>query len=105
MDYQKRIAFKRLAWIEKAREGILSAVGDDVIDPTFKAFPATNDPLKFFLEAYLKRPLAKQTRSPMRQYIRLWAQTYDCVVPVINISDTAIKAEVYTKRRHFHGDK
>jgi hypothetical protein len=102
MNYQRDVVRRRLEWIEKAREGILAAVGDDVIDPTFKALP-TSDPLKFFLEASLKRPLSKNTRTPLRQYIRIWAKMYDCEVPIINISDSGIKAEVYTKGRHFHG--
>lgn len=102
MDYQKEIIRRRLEWVEHARQGILAAIGDDIIEPDFKAFP-TDDPIKFILEAYLRQPLATSTRAPLRKYMRLWARLYDCEVPIINISAKEIRAEVYTKGRHFHG--
>jgi hypothetical protein len=93
----KQAALKRLDWVEKARIGIIAAI-DDAVDPTFKVFP-TVDPLKFILKISLTRPLRKSTRDPLRQYLRCWAQEYGCDVPIINIENNRVQAQVLTRQK------
>jgi hypothetical protein len=98
MDFgDKRLAQQRLAWVEHARAGIVSAIGD-VVDPTFKVIP-TVDPLRFILKISLNHPLQKNTRAPLRTYIRVWAQQFGCDVPQINIGPQRVQAEVLTRER------
>jgi hypothetical protein len=93
----RQAALKRLEWVEKARLGIVAAIGD-VVDPTFKVFP-TVDPLKFILKISLNRPLSKATRDPLRTYVRLWAQEFGCDVPIINIGRDRVQAQVLTRQK------
>jgi len=93
----KRLARQRLDWVELARAGIVSAVGE-VVDPTFKVVP-TVDPLKFILKITLRHPLQKNTRAPLRTYLRCWAKQYGCDVPIVNIGPSRVQAEVLTRER------
>lgn len=95
---KKHFAQQRLQWVEHARQGILAAVGDDVMDSQFKAYP-TVDPLRFILKITLLRPLAKGTREPLRRYLRAWAKEFSCDVPIIDIQDGWVQAEVLTQTR------
>jgi hypothetical protein len=92
----------RLQWVEYARVGILSAI-EDKVNPTFQVFP-TVDPLKVILKITVSRPLAKSTRSYFRTYIRCWASEFGCDVPIINIEDRHIQAEVLIVSRHWSRD-
>lgn len=104
MTYASRkSAQERLSWVEDARQGILRAIGDDVVHPQFLAFP-TVDPLKFMLKITLNRPLAKGTREPFRSYLRCWAEQQGCEVPIIRINDFWIQAEVLIQHRHWSRD-
>jgi len=98
-----KIARKRLEWVDHARAGILRAVGDDIVSTNFQVFP-TVDPIKFILKIQLIRPLGKDTRKPLRKYIRCWAKEWDCDLPRIDIDNKKITAEVFTKRRHYRRD-
>lgn len=93
-------ARERLSWVDDARQGILRAIGDDVINPNFKAFP-TVDPIKHILKITLRLPLSKSTRSHLRAYLRCWAEMNGCEVPIIRITDKHIQAEVLTKHRYW----
>jgi len=100
---QEQITRKRLQWVEHARQGILSAIGD-VVSPNFRVIPSV-DPLKFILRIKLNRPLQKRTRSPLRTYIRCWAKEFECDVPIININDHHIQAEILTRQRKWTRDQ
>jgi hypothetical protein len=103
MTSEERLARERLQWVEHARKGVLDAVGDDVVKPEFQVFP-TVDPLRFILKITLLRPLAKGTREPLRGYLRAWAQEYSCDVPVINITNAWVQAEILTQVRVWSRD-
>jgi hypothetical protein len=103
MTASERLARQRLQWVEHARIGILDAVGDDVVNPQFQVFP-TVDPLRFILKITLLLPLGKATREPLRGYLRAWAQEYGCDVPIINITDGWVQAEVLTRSRTWSRD-
>lgn len=100
---KQNFARQRLQWVEHARQGILSAVGEDVIGPRFEIYP-TADPLRFILKITLIRPLAEATRAPIRTYIRAWAKEFSCDVPIINIQNTWVQAEVLTQTRVWSRD-
>jgi len=100
---KERLARQRLQWVEHARLGILSAVGDDVIRSQFQVYP-TVDPLRFILKITLLHPLGKDTREPLRAYLRAWAQEFSCDVPIIDIHDGWIQAEVLTQTRTWSRD-
>jgi len=100
---KKHLAKTRLQWVEHARLGILSAVGEDVVKPQFRVF-STVDPLRFILSINLTLPLAKNTRKPLRDYIRAWAEEFGCEVPVIDIQNSRVQAEVLTKERVWSRD-
>jgi hypothetical protein len=100
---EEHLARNRLQWVELARQGILAAVGGDVVHSRFKVFP-TVDPLRFILTISLKLPLAKKTRKPLRDFIRAWAGEFDCEVPIIDIQNFRVQAEVLTKRRVWSRD-
>jgi len=91
---------KRLSWVENARQGMLRAMGDDFVDPTFQIFP-TVDPIRVILKITLRMPVRKETREPIRQYLRYWAEENGCELPVIRIEDTHIQAEVLIQHRHW----
>jgi hypothetical protein len=99
-DISQEILRERLSWIDSARNGILEAI-EGKVDATFKVHP-TVDPLKVILRINLYRPLCKNTREPLRTYLRLWAHKYDCRVPIVNINDKWIQAEVLIKSRRFN---
>jgi hypothetical protein len=103
MTSKERLARERLEWVELARRGILDAVGDDVVHPEFQVFP-TVDPLRFILKITLLRPLGKATREPLRGYLRAWAQEFSCDVPIIDIHDGWVQAEVLTQTRVWSRD-
>ena len=94
---------ERLAWVDVVREGIIAAVGSDVIFHTFQVRPTT-DPLKFIMRIPLLKPLAKETRQPLRVFIRQSAKGAGCVITKIYIGDREIRAEVSTKTRYWHKD-
>jgi hypothetical protein len=99
----QKAARDRLSWVEDARQGILRAIGDDVVQPLFKAHP-TVDPLKYILRITLRHPLAKETRPHIRAYLRCMADATGCDVPVIRITDQWIQAEVLTVHRYWSRD-
>lgn len=98
----QRTAKKRLEWIDPAREGILRAC-DDSVKQTFHVFP-TVDPIRFILKIPLRHPLGKNTRSPLRTYLRCWAEDNGCDIPIIRINDRYIQAEVLTVSRVWDRD-
>jgi hypothetical protein len=100
---QENMIRKRLEWIDPAREGILKACGDDVINETFTVFP-TVDPLRFILKISLRLPIGKKTREPLRAYLRCWAEDHGCDLPVIRINDRYVQAEVLTRSRTWNRD-
>lgn len=100
---RKRLTQERMQWVEYARQGILVAVGEDVVHPQFKIFP-TVDPLKFILKITLRMPLAKKTREPLRTYLRSWAGEFGCELPIINIEKAWVQAEVLTQHRKWSRD-
>lgn len=93
----------RLSWVESARQGILSAIGDDVVDTRFTVHP-TVDPLKLILKVTLRRPLAKNTKGHLRTYLRCHAESNGCELPTIKIKDSWIQAEVLIQSRHWSRD-
>lgn len=95
---KEHFARQRLQWVEHARQGILAAVGDDVMSPQFEVFP-TVDPLRFILKITLLRPVAKGTRGPLRTYLRAWAKEFSCDMPIIDIQERWVQAEVLTQTR------
>lgn len=103
MTSEEKLARQRLQWVEHARLGILSAVGDDVVHPQFQVFP-TVDPLRFILKITLLLPIGKATREPLRAYLRAWAQEFSCDVPIIDIHNGWIQAEVLTQQRTWSRD-
>ena len=101
-NVQDDIIRKRLAWVERVRQGLVDAL-DDVMNPKIRVFP-TVDPLRFILKVTLQRPLANATRQPLREYMRGVASLSGCELPVINITDRWIQAEVLTETRHWERD-
>jgi hypothetical protein len=99
----QKIARKRLEWVDLARGGIIRAC-DDVVGKTFHVFP-TVDPLRFILKIPLNFPIGKDTRAPLRAYLRCWAEDHGCDVPVIRINDYYIQAEILTRARVWHRDQ
>ena len=89
--------------MEHARQGILAAIGDEVIAPQFQVFP-TVDPLRFILKITLLLPLGKATREPLRMYLRAWAAEFSCDVPIVDIHESWIQAEVLTQTRVWSRD-
>lgn len=89
--------------MEHARKGILFAIGDDVVEPTFQVFP-TVDPIRFILKVTLRLPLGKNTRAPLRTYLRCWAAEFNCELTIIDITKTRIQAEILTKTRKWSRD-
>ena len=69
----------------------------------FKVF-TTVDPLRFILKITLHIPLAKETRAPLRRYLRCWASEFSCELPVINIQNRWVQAEVLTQQRVWSRD-
>lgn len=100
----QEINAKRLSWVESARQGILSAIGDDFIHPQFQVFP-TVDPIRFILKITLLVPLRKETKEALRDYLRGWAEEHDCELPVIRITNQWVQAEVLTRHRHLERDQ
>lgn len=63
------------------------------------------DPIKAYITIRLKRPIAKETRAPLRAYLREWAKTMDCDVTRVTIEKHAAVATVLTKRRNWNRDQ
>ena len=98
-EVKRKIDRKRLEWVNDAKDTLLMVFGDD-IDTNFKT-RRTVDPLRFILSINLRYPMPKEARAPIRRFIRMYAEKYDCEVPVIKINkDRFIRAEVLTKHRH-----
>lgn len=97
-----RLTRERLRWVEVFRIGILRLLGEDVVHHTVRVSP-TADPLKFILHLPLLRPMSKGSRKPFRQYMRQCAQECNCEVPIININNHYVQAEVLTKHRLWAG--
>ena len=96
-------AQERLRWLEDARQGLIRALGDGIIDPNISIF-TTVDPIKFIMKIKLLIPLGKGTRNPLRTYLRCWAKNSECELPTINIDNRRIQAELLTKRRFWRSD-
>jgi len=90
---------RRLAWVESARLGLISALGDDVMHSRVRVTP-TVDPLKLILSVALKIPLAKGTRPHLRTYLRCHAEMHGCELPIIRITDKRVQAEVLIESRY-----
>jgi hypothetical protein len=104
MDYaSQKVIEKRFTWVEPARQGIVRAIGDPIIHETVGILP-TVDPIRFILKLQLSRKLGKATRSPLRTYLRCWAEMEGCDLPIINITDRYIQAEVLIKHRQWERD-
>lgn len=89
---------KRLEWVKSAKKGLLMVFDDD-IDPNFK-IRSTVDPIRFILSITLRYPIAKEARRAVRFFIRTCASKGDCEVPVINITNSRVQAEILTKHRY-----
>lgn len=100
-DVNRKAILERLAWVEPARLGLLSALGDDVMNPRIRVAP-TVDPLKFILSVALRRPLAKETRPHLRAYLRCYAEMHRCELPIIRITDNRVQAEVLIQQRRWN---
>ena len=94
---------ERLSWVEGARQGILRALDDEIVNPRFSVFP-TVDPLRCILKITLKRPLAKATIPHLRRYLRCWAEQHGCELPIIRVNDGWVQAEVLTQQRVWSHD-
>jgi hypothetical protein len=93
---------KRLGWVPSASAAITRAL----IDVKLPAqITTTVDPIKVIVTMHLASPMHKDSRAPLRTFLRLYAKEWDCEVPRILIENKFIKAEVLTKRRHWHGGK
>ncbi len=104
MDHvSKKIIEKRFTWLEPARQGIIRAIGDPVIHEKMSIF-STVDPIRFILKLGLTRKISKATRDPLRTYLRCWAEMEGCELPIINITDRRIQAEVLIQHRHWERD-
>jgi len=97
------MARNRFQWVEMARLGIVSALGDDVVSARFMVYP-TVDPLRFILKITLHMPLVKGTRAPLRSYLRAWASEFSCDITTIDIQPRYIQAEVLTQSRVWSRD-
>lgn len=104
MTVSQDINRKRLRWIEHARQGILRALEEDMVDPEFRAH-STVDPLRFILKVTLRAPFGKELRESFRTYLRCWAEEFGCELPIINIKKNSVQAEVLTKQRHWSRDE
>jgi hypothetical protein len=104
MDHvNKKIIKKRFTWLEPARQGIIRAIGDPVIHEKMSILP-TVDPIRLILKLRLTRKIGKATREPLRTYLRCWAEMEGCELPIININDNCIQAEVLIQHRHWERD-
>lgn len=100
---KKRLAAKRLEWVAYAHQGIFEAVGDDVMSPKFKVH-STVDPLRFTLTTQLLTPLSKHTYTPLRRYLRIWAESYGCTVQSCRITNSGIQATILIRERTWDRD-
>lgn len=100
---KKRLAKKRLEWVTYAHQGILEAVGDDVMSSKFKVH-STVDPLRFTLTTQLLIPLSKHTRSPLRNYLKIWAESHGCTVQSCRITNSGIQATILIRERTWSRD-
>lgn len=96
-------AQERLRWLEDARQGLIRALGEGIVEPNISIF-TTVDPIKFILKIKLLIPLGKGTRNPLRTYLRCWAKNNACELPTINIDNKRIQAELLTTRRFWRSD-
>lgn len=94
----RQIVLKRIEWVEQARQDLLMALGEDIMQPTIHVVP-TVDPLRFILKITLKRPIQKGTREHLRMFLRSVAEEHACELPVINITDHWIQAELLIQQR------
>ena len=103
MDHVSKRILDRFTWVEPARQGIIRAIGDPIIHEKVGIFP-TVDPIRLILKMSLRRRLHKGTRQPLRTYLRCWAEMEGCEVPIININDSCIQAEVLIQHRFWSRD-
>jgi hypothetical protein len=94
---------RRMEWVESARQGLLRALEEEVMDPVVEVFP-TVDPLRVILKITLRRPVAKASRLHLRRYLRAWAEKYNCEIPNIAITDRWVQGNVLIKHRHWKPD-
>lgn len=102
MSHQVNIIRRRLTWLEQTRKELLHLIGEDTLVSEFRVLP-TVDPLKFILRIRLYYPLAKASRQPFRDYLRIRAGQADCELPVIKIDGTSVTVEMLIKHRHKEG--
>lgn len=91
----------RFDWIESLRKG-LTFLLEDTIDPYFELKEGA-DPLCAFLTITLNQRLPKDSRMPLRDYIRSWASEGDCEIPNIDINDKVVFCVVLFKHRNPKG--
>lgn len=97
MAEERSLLRERLVWVDNMRRGLMLVLGDDVMD-TVHVHPST-DPLKAIFKIPLRESLTQASREPLRTYIRAWAETANCEVPRIDITDRYVQAEVLIKHR------
>jgi len=97
-DISEKNLRKRLSWIDDARAGLVSAIGEDVVSATVHIH-TTVDPLRLILKIALKRQIEKATRAPLREWLRIHAEADGCELPIINIGKRSITAELLIKHR------
>ena len=95
----QRSISERLDWTKKAVQGLILALGPDVLDMGIKV-ESTADPLTWIVTLPLKRAVMKGSRAPLRDYFRCWAKIGDCHVPRIAITKRFVRAEILIKTRH-----
>lgn len=99
---KQRILEKRFTWVKPAVQGMHRAIGDPIVSEII--IRPTVDPIRLILKLRLSRKIHKGTRSPLRTYLRCWAEMEGCEVPIINITDRCIQAEVLIQHRHWERD-
>lgn len=98
-----RLAKKRLEWVAYAHQGILEAVGDDVMTPEFRIFK-TVDPLKFTYSTPLLQPLCKESHKYLRRYLKAWAASRNCTVNSCRITNSGVQAALLIRERALDRD-
>jgi hypothetical protein len=93
----------RLGWLSSAMDGLLRALGSDVIRAPAQ-LQRTVDPIKVLVIIQLNRFITKENREPLRTFMRCWAAKWDCDITRFLIDERSIKAEVLTKQRNFIRD-
>lgn len=93
---------KRLEWVKPMISGANRALGDSI--STAVGVDQTADPLTVIVVLQLLSKLQKDTKPHFRSFVRQWAESYYCSVPVINIGDKRVSMEVNVKQRIWQKD-